>query len=125
MRYSLGANWSFLCDPGRKVQQDLDIAEYTDPEHNAMISYTLVLEPGLVIYKVYNGYWYWGRPSIEELRADLRQVTSKIRPDWDISDPKLRAAWERGERDQFFPYGQRFSDVYFVKNSNLASPETT
>jgi len=125
MRYSLGANWSFLCDPGRKVQQDLDIAEYTDPEHNAMIPYTLVLEPGLVIYKVYNGYWYWGRPSIEELRADLRQVTSKIRPDWDISDPKLRAAWERGERDQFFPYGQRFSDVYFVKNSNLASPETT
>ena len=29
--------WTFLSDPGRTVQQDLDIAEYTDPEHNPMI----------------------------------------------------------------------------------------
>ena len=115
MRDGLGASWPFLCDPSRQVQRDLDIAEYTDPEHNPMIPYTLILEPGLVVYKVYNGYWYWGRPSIEELRADLRQITRKLMPDWDISDPKLRAAWSRGERNQFFPYGQRFSDVYFVK----------
>ena len=27
----VGANWTFLSDPGRKVQKDLDIAEYTDP----------------------------------------------------------------------------------------------
>jgi peroxiredoxin len=30
-RNSVGANWSFLSDPGRKVQKDLDTQEYTDP----------------------------------------------------------------------------------------------
>jgi len=51
-----------------KVQKDLDIAEYTDPEHNPMIPHVIVLEPGLVIFKIYNGYWFFGRPTIEELR---------------------------------------------------------
>ena len=59
-RASVGAQWTFLSDPGRTVQQDLDIAEYTDPEHNPMIPHTLVLKPGLVIHSVYNGYWFWG-----------------------------------------------------------------
>jgi hypothetical protein len=31
-RTGVGAHWTFLSDPGRKVQKDLDIAEYTDPE---------------------------------------------------------------------------------------------
>ena len=48
----MGAQWTFLSDPGRTVQQDLDIAEYTDPEHNPMIPHTLVLKPGLVIHSV-------------------------------------------------------------------------
>ncbi|HEU5389706.1 MAG TPA: hypothetical protein VFV73_27785 [Streptosporangiaceae bacterium] len=39
-----------LPDPGRTVQQDLDIAEYTDPENNPMIPHTLVLKPGLVVH---------------------------------------------------------------------------
>jgi peroxiredoxin len=56
MRDGLGAHWPFLIDPQRTVQRDLDIAEYTDPHHNPMIPYTLVLEPGLVVYSVYNGY---------------------------------------------------------------------
>jgi hypothetical protein len=30
-----------------------------------MIPHTLVLKPGLVIHSVHNGYWFWGRPSIE------------------------------------------------------------
>ena len=32
-RASVGAQWTFLSDPGRTVQQDLDIAEYTDEAH--------------------------------------------------------------------------------------------
>jgi hypothetical protein len=36
-RTGVGAHWTFLSDPGRKVQKDLDIAEYTDPEHDPMI----------------------------------------------------------------------------------------
>ena len=31
---AVGAQWTFLSDPERAVQKDLDIAEYTDPEHN-------------------------------------------------------------------------------------------
>ena|ERR1019366_1519183 len=30
-RSGIGAHWPFLSDPGRKVQKDLDIAEYTIP----------------------------------------------------------------------------------------------
>ena len=44
----------------------------------------LVLKPGLVIYSIYNGYWFWGRPSVIDLWHDLRIVTSEIRPDWDL-----------------------------------------
>ena len=34
MRTGVAAHWPFLSDPARKVQKDLDIAEYTDPTHN-------------------------------------------------------------------------------------------
>jgi peroxiredoxin len=112
MRDGLGAHWPFLIDPERTVQRDLDIVEYTDPQHNPMIPHTLVLEPGLVIYSVYNGYWYWGRPSSAELRADLRAVTEKVRPDWDITAPGLRDAWERGDQGAFWPYGKTLSQVF-------------
>ena len=82
-RASVGAQWPFLSDPDRKVQKDLDIQEYTDPENNPMIPHTLVLKPGLVIYSIYNGYWFWGRPSVVDLWHDLRAASSEIRPDWD------------------------------------------
>jgi len=59
-RASVGAQWTFLSDAGRTVQKDLDIREYTDPFHDPMTPHTLVLAPGLVIYSVYNGYWFWG-----------------------------------------------------------------
>lgn len=101
---AVGAQWPFLADPGRIIQEDLRIREYTDPEHNPMIPYTFVLEPGLVIYKIYMGYWFWGRPSTAELWQDLRAVTKQVRPDWDICAPGLEQAWQLGERDHFFPY---------------------
>ena len=100
-RASVGAQWPFLSDPERTVQQDLDIQEYTDPEHDPMIPHTLVLKPGLVIHSIYNGYWFWGRPSVEDLRQDLRAVTREIRPDWDLSTPGLREAWDAGDRSPF------------------------
>jgi peroxiredoxin len=100
-RDSLGAEFPFLSDPDRKIQKDLDIQEYTDPVHDPMIPHTFVLEPGLIIAKIYNCYWYWGRPTISELHIDLRAVFRKIRPDFDLSTPGLREAWERDDRDQF------------------------
>ena len=105
-RAAVGAHWTFLSDAGRKVQKDLDIAEYTDPQHNPMIPHTLVLEPGLRVYKIYNGYWFFGRPTVEELRLDLRAVLQRCRPDWDISSAEQRAAWEKDDKANFFPYGK-------------------
>jgi peroxiredoxin len=105
-RAGVDAHWTFLSDAGRMVQKDLDAAEYTDAAQNPMIPHTLVLEPGLVVYKIYMGYWFFGRPTLEELRQDLRAVLKKCRPDWDITGAELRAAWNRGEKDRFYPYGK-------------------
>jgi peroxiredoxin len=107
LRASTGAQWTFLSDPGRIVQKDLDIQEYTDPDHDPMIPHTLVLKPGLVIHSVYNGYWYWGRPSAEDLRRDLREVTREIRPDWDLSAPGLREAWDASDHSPFHGWDRR------------------
>src|SRR3954452_7422773 len=90
-RTGVGAHWPFLSDPRRTIQKDLDIAEYTDTQHDPMIPHTVVLEPGLVIYKVYVGYWFFGRPTVEDLRQDLRAVLTKCRRDWDITAPELKA----------------------------------
>ena len=111
-RAGVGAHWTFLSDPGRKVQKDLDIAEYTDPHHNPMIPHTLVLEPGLRVYKIYNGYWFFGRPTVEELRLDLRAVLQRCRPDWDISSAEQRTAWAKGEKAGFYPYGKTQAQVF-------------
>ena len=115
-RSGVGAPWTFLSDPGRKVQKDLDIAEYTDSQHNPMVPHTLVLEPGLRVYKVYNGYWFFGRPTVEELRLDLRAVLQRCRPDWDISSAEQRAAWAKSDEGSFYPYGKTRAQV-------LAEPE--
>jgi len=84
------------------------LAEYTDPLHNPMIPHVIVLEPGLVIYRVYNGYWFFGRPTVEDLRQDLRAVLKKCRPDWDITTPEMKAAWQQGRKELFYPYGKTY-----------------
>src|SRR4026209_2224392 len=78
-RASVGAQCACLSDPERTVQKELDIQEYTDPENDPMIPHTLVLKPGLVVHSIYNGYWFWGRPSVEDLRGDLRAVLQETR----------------------------------------------
>lgn len=105
LRQGVGATWPFLFDPERTVQKDLDIEEYTDQRDRPAIPHTFVLKPGLVIHRIYDGYWYWGRPRPDELALDLREVTSEIRPDWDIDNAEMRAKWDRGEYDAFWPYG--------------------
>lgn len=105
-RSSVGAQWTFLADPGRIVQQDLDIQEYTDPENDPMIPHTLVLKPGLVVHTIYNGYWFWGRPSTDDLWLDLRAASREVRPDWDLAKPGLREAWEAGDKSLFHGYSK-------------------
>jgi peroxiredoxin len=86
-RTGVGAHWTFLSDAGRVVQKDLDIAEYTDPANNPMIPHTIVLEPGLVVFKIYNGYWFsdgplskiFARICARSRRNAVRTGTSRIR----------------------------------------------
>jgi peroxiredoxin len=106
-RASVGAQWPFLSDPDRIVQQDLEIQEYTDPDNDPMIPHTLVLKPSRVIHRIYNGYWFWGRPSVVDLWHDLREVSSQIRPDWDLSAPGLRERWDRGDLAPFHGWNKR------------------
>ena len=93
LKISTGANWTFLADEALIVQQDLDIREYTDTHHDASVPHTLVLAPGLVVDKIYCGYWFWGRPSIYDLWADLRDLLRRTRPDFDPLLPEIREAY--------------------------------
>ena len=93
MRIATGAYWPFLADTDLEVQRTLDIREYTDPHHAATVPHTLVLAPGLVIDKVYVGYWFWGRPSAYQLWADLGDLFRRIKPDFDPTVDSVRAEW--------------------------------
>ena len=94
-RKELGANFPFLCDHQRKVIADLDIIDTTDANHPRIaIPYTFVLDAERVIFKIYNGWWYLGRPTVEELRMDLRALLSERRDWWydDTLAPYAQAA---------------------------------
>jgi peroxiredoxin len=123
-RASVGAQWTFLSDPRRTIQKDLDIQEYTDPENDPMIPHTLVLAPKLVIYSIYNGYWFWGRPSLTDLWRDLRAVTSTIRPDWDLSNPGLREAWNARDYSNFHGWNKK-SMLELRKKTTAAAGQTS
>ena len=71
-----------------------------------MVPHTLVLKPGLVIHRIYNGYWFWGRPSFYELWCDLRDASREIRPDWDL-EAGAGAAWDAGDYSNFHGWDKR------------------
>ena len=110
-RTGVGAHWPFLSDAGRMVQKDLDIAEYTDPLPQsddspcdcarARPGHLQGLQRLLV-----------SRPAdLEDLRQDLSAVTKKCRPDWDITTPELKAAWQQGRKELFYPYGKTYAQT--------------
>jgi hypothetical protein len=57
MKNGVGAFWPFLCDHERKLLRQLELADESDPRF---------------------------RPSVDELRIDLRAIMSQ-RPDWEYS----------------------------------------
>jgi len=67
--------------------------------------WTFLSDPG-------NGYWFFGRPTVEELRLDLRAVLQRCRPDWDISGANQRSLWDKGEKAGFHPYGNTQAQVF-------------
>ncbi len=83
-RAGLGARWTFLSDEDRRWQDRLPLVEETDTAHRPYLPAVFTLLPDLTIHAAYNGYWFWGRPSNEELRQDLRAITKATRPDWEL-----------------------------------------
>ena len=86
-RAGLGARWTFLADPDRSVQERLGLRETTDTVHDPYVPAVFTLFPDLTVHRAYDGYWFWGRPTLEELRRDLREISRRIRPDWNAPTP--------------------------------------
>jgi peroxiredoxin len=94
LKMTTGANWTFLADVDLEVRETLGIAEYVDDHHTASVPHTVVLAPGLKIFKVYVGFWFWGRPSIYDLWADLRELRKEYDYNFDPLAPGVREEWE-------------------------------
>src|SRR5258708_26692902 len=74
-RAGLGAQWTFLSDEQRAVIKQINILDETEGEYPYRAQpYTFVLRPDLTIHAIYNGWYFVGRPTTEELRHDLRAI---------------------------------------------------
>jgi peroxiredoxin len=82
-RAGIGADFQFLSDEERQVADDLDLLEVTDELHRPFLPYTFLLDSNRVIRNVWCGFWYWGNPTIEELRRALREITRAEQPTFD------------------------------------------
>ncbi len=72
-RAGLGAKWPFLSDEKRGAIRALGLLDETEGEYAGVSRpFTFVLRPDLTVHKVYDGWFFVGRPTLEELRTDLR-----------------------------------------------------
>ena len=83
-RAGLGARFAFLSDAERHWLPRLGLLETTDTLHRPYRPAAFTLFPDLTIHRSYNGYWFWGRATAEELRRDMREITSRVRADWEL-----------------------------------------
>ncbi len=70
-----------MSDADRGWIDRLGLVETTDENHPYLPT-VFTLQPKLTIHHRYDGYWFWGRPTLDELRIDFREITRSIRPDW-------------------------------------------
>ncbi len=103
LKMTTGANWTFLADTDLKVRKTLGIEEYVDDHHTASVPHTVLLAPGLVIFKIYVGFWFWGRPSIYDLWADLRELRKQYDYNFDPLIPEVRSRWYELHPDRVPP----------------------
>lgn len=82
LKRGLDAPFAILSDADRVAQNAMGLAEVTS-RGGVDLPRDFVLYPDLTIYKVYNGYYYVGRSTVEDLRHDFREISSQIRKDWD------------------------------------------
>ena len=78
-RAGLGAQWAFLSDERREVIKQINILDETEGEYAYRAQpYTFVLRPDLIVHRIYNGWFFVGRPTLEELRRDLRAIMETL-----------------------------------------------
>ncbi len=82
-RAGLGADFPFLSDEDRAVAEELGIVELTDEKHRPFLPLTFVLDSKRVIRRRWNGFWFWGNPTPDELRTTLREITRDEQPSYD------------------------------------------
>jgi peroxiredoxin len=93
-RTGLGATYTFLSDYQRQAITQLDMAEVASPDFkygHLALPYTFSLHPDLTIHNIYNGWWFVGRPTVGELRQDLRAIIQACRSDYRYDGPSLAA----------------------------------
>jgi len=74
-RAGLGARWPFLSDEQREVIERAGILDETEGEYAGVSQpFTFVLRPDFTIHRIYDGWFFVGRPTLEELRRDLREI---------------------------------------------------
>jgi peroxiredoxin len=83
-RAGLGARFVFLSDHERAWLPRLGLEETTDSLHRPYRPACFTLRPDRTIHSAYNGYWYLGRATVEELRRDLRDISRESRSDWEL-----------------------------------------
>jgi peroxiredoxin len=83
-RAGLGARWTFLSDADRSYLDLLGLRETTDTLNNPYWPASFTAYPDLTIRSAFNGYWFWGRPTMDDLRRDFRAITMEIRSDWEV-----------------------------------------
>ena len=81
-RTGLGASFTFLSDEDRAAITALDT-----PHGLVAVPYSFSLTPDLRIHRIYNGWWFVGRPTVEELRQDLRAIMQACRTDYSYAGP--------------------------------------
>jgi hypothetical protein len=110
-RAGLGARWTFLSDSGRGYIDELGLLETSDSVHRPYSLAVFTPYPDLIIHRAYNGYWFWGRPTNEELRWDLRQITRVTRLDWEVVLVRLRRQGPRWGAGSFLGVRSRRAAV--------------
>ncbi|MEL6271236.1 MAG: redoxin domain-containing protein [Chloroflexota bacterium] len=104
-RAGLGATFPFLADEHRALIRQVGILDRTEGEYvDTAQPYTFVLRPDMTIHKIYDGWFFVARPTIEELRRDLREIMSEQSyypyEAWDVDEVKAiripQSAWVNG-----------------------------
>ena len=81
----LGARFTFLSDEDRALTNRLGISESTDPVHGPLpVPFSFALTPSLTIHRLFNGWYFVGRPTPEELRQVARELMATAVSDLDF-----------------------------------------